>query len=58
MARLLHLPLAVFERSYSFAHHGSDRYQFFYCDLARDSDQRAYEMIREQYARASNIIKD
>ena len=43
-------PLTVFDRSYGDAHQNLDRNQFAYCDLARERQQWAYELVREQHA--------
>ena len=43
-------PLIVFDRSYGDAHQNLDRDQLAYCDLARERQQRAYEIVREQHA--------
>ena len=50
IGRLPRLPLPVFERSYGSAHQSLDCDQLAYCDLARDRQQRAYEIVREQHA--------
>ena len=50
IGRLLRLPLTVFDRSYGSAHQSLDRDQLAYCDLARDRQQRAYAIVREQHA--------
>ena len=43
-------PLTVFDRSYGGAHQNLDRDQLAYCDLARERQQCAYELVREQHA--------
>ena len=48
--RLPRLPLAVFDRSYGGARQNLDRNQLAYCDLARERQQRAYELMREHHA--------
>ena len=48
--RLPRLPLTIVDRSYGSAHQSLDRDQLAYCDLARDRQQRAYEIVREQHA--------
>ena len=50
IGRLPHLPIAVFDRSYGGAHHSLDRNHLAYNDLARERQQRAYELVREHYA--------
>ena len=50
MGRLPRLPLAIFDRSYGGTHQNLDRDQLAYCDLARERQQRAYELVREQHA--------
>ena len=50
IGRLPRLPLTVFERSYDSAHQSLDCDQLAYCDLARDRQRRAYEIVREQHA--------
>ena len=44
------LPLTVFDRSYGGAHQSLDRDRLVYCDFARERQQRAYELVREQHA--------
>ena len=44
LGRLPRLPLTVFDRSYGGAHQSLDR------DLARERQQRAYELVLEQHA--------
>ena len=44
------LPLTVFDRSYGGIHQNLDRDQLAYCDFAREPQQRAYELVREQHA--------
>ena len=39
-----------FDRSYGGAHQNLDRDQLAYCNLARERQQRAYELVREQHA--------
>ena len=41
--------LTVFDRSYGDAHQNLDR-DLAYCDLARERQKRAYELVREQHA--------
>ena len=48
--RLPQLPLAVFDRSHVGAHQSLDHDHLAYCDLARERQQRAYELVREQHA--------
>ena len=43
-------PLIVFDRSYGDAHQNLDRDQLAHRDLARERQQRAYELVREQHA--------
>ena len=50
MGRLPRLPLTIFDRSYGGMHQNLDRDQLAYCDLARERQQRAYELVREQHA--------
>ena len=50
LGRLPRLPITVFDRSYGGAHQSLDRDQLAYCDLARERQQRAYELVREQHA--------
>ena len=50
MGRLPRLPLTIFDRSYGGTHQNLDRDQLAYCDLARERQQRAYELVREQHA--------
>ena len=50
IGRLPHLPLTVFDRSYGGAHQSLDRNQLAYCDLARERQPRAYELVQEQHA--------
>ena len=52
IGRLPRLPLAVFDRSHGGAHQSLDRDHLAYCDLARERQQRAYELFREQHALA------
>ena len=48
--RLPRPPLAVFDRSHGRARQGLDRDHLAYCDLARERQQRDYELVREQHA--------
>ena len=50
IGRLPRLPLAVFDRSHGGAHQSIDRDHLAYCDLSRERQQRAYKLVREQYA--------
>ena len=50
IGRLPRLPLTAFERPYGSVHQSLDRDQLAYCDLARERQQRAYEIVREQHA--------
>ena len=50
MGRLPRLPLTVFDRSYGGMHQNLDRDQLAYCDFARERQQRAYDLVREQHA--------
>ena len=50
IGRLPRLTLAVFDRSHGGAHHSLDRDHLAYCDLARERQQRAYELVHEQHA--------
>ena len=50
IGRLPRLLLAVFDRSHGGAHQSLDRDHLAYCDLARERQQRAYELVREQHA--------
>ena len=49
IGRLPHLPLTVFDRSHGGAHQSLDRDHLAYCDLARERQQLAYELVREQH---------
>ena len=42
--------LTVFNRSYGDAHQNLDRDQLAFCNLARERQQRAYELVLEQHA--------
>ena len=53
MGRLPRLPLTIFDRSYGGMHQNLDRDQLAYCDLARERQQRAYKLVREQHALTS-----
>ena len=48
--RLPRPPLNVFDRSYGGAHQSLDRDHLAYYDLARERQQHAYELVREQHA--------
>ena len=50
MGRLPRLPLAIFDRSHGGMYQNLDRDQLAYCDLARERQQRTYELVREQHA--------
>ena len=50
IGRLPRLPLAVFDRSCGGARQSLDRDYLAYCDLARERQQRAYELVREHHA--------
>ena len=50
IGRLPRLPLTVFDQSYGGTHQNLDRDQLAYCDLARERQQRAYELVRERHA--------
>ena len=50
IGRLPHLPLTVFDRSYGGGHQSLDRDHLAYSDLARERQQHAYELVREQHA--------
>ena len=50
IGRLPRLPLAVFDRSHGGVYQSLDRDHLAYCDLARERQQRAYELVREQHA--------
>ncbi|CAM9280045.1 unnamed protein product, partial [Ascophyllum nodosum] len=50
IGRLPRLLLAVFDHSYGGAHQSLDRDHLACCDLARERQQRAYELVREQHA--------
>ena len=52
IGRLPRLFLTFFDRSYGVAHQNLGRDQLTYCDLARERQQRAYELVREQHALA------
>ena len=44
--------LAVFDRSYGGAHQSFDCDHLAYCDLVRERQQRAYELVHEQHVLA------
>ena len=48
--RLPRLPLIVLDRSYGGAHQSLDRDQLAYCNLARERQQRPYELVCVQHA--------
>ena len=48
--RLPRPALTVFDRSYGGGHESLDRDHLAYCDLARERQQHAYELVREQHA--------
>ena len=48
--RLPRPPLTVFDRSYGGGHESLDRDHLAYCDPARERQQHAYELVREQHA--------
>ena len=48
--QLPRLPLTVFDRFYGGVHQSLDRDHLAYCDLARERQQHAYELVREQHA--------
>ena len=50
IGRLPRLPLTVFDRSYGGIHQSLDRDHLTYCDLARERQQHAYELVRAQHA--------
>ena len=50
IGRLPRLPLVVFDRAYGGGHQSFDRDHLVYCDLAREQQQHAYELMREQHA--------
>ena len=50
IGRLPRPSLAVFDRSYGGAHQSLDCNHLAYCDLARERQQRAYELVHEQHA--------
>ena len=50
IGRLPRPPFAFFERSYGGVHQSLDRDHLAYCDFARERQQRAYELVREQHA--------
>ena len=52
IGRLPRLSFAVFDRYYGRAHQSLDRDHLAYSDLAREKQQRAYELVREQHALA------
>ena len=49
MGRLPCLPLTIFERSGVAGHQSLARDHLAYCDLATDSQQRAYDIVREHH---------
>ena len=52
VGRLPRLPLAVFDRSHGGAHQSLECDHLVYYNLARERQQRAYELVREQHALA------
>ena len=50
IGRLRRLSLTFFDRSYGGAHQNLDRDRLAYCDLARERQQHAYDLVREQHA--------
>ena len=50
VGRLPHSSLAVFDRSYGGAHQSVDCDHLACCDLARERQQHAYELVHEQHA--------
>ena len=48
--RLPRLPPTAFNRSYGGGHQSLDRDHLVYCDLARERQQHAYELVREPHA--------
>ena len=50
IGRLPHLPLTIFDCSYGGARQSLYRDHLAYCDLAREQQQHAYELVREQHA--------
>ena len=50
IGRLPRPPFTTFDRSYGGADQNLGRDQLAYCDLARERQQRAYELVREQHA--------
>ena len=50
IGRLPRSSLAVFDRSYGGAHQSFECDHLAYCDLARERQQRAYELVHEQHA--------
>ena len=49
MGRLPRMPLTVFELPNAGGHQSLARDQLAHCDLAKDRQQRAYELVREQH---------
>ena len=50
MGRLPRLPLTIFDRLGTGGHQSLDRDQLDYCNFARDRQQRANQLVREQHA--------
>ena len=50
IGRLPRLLLTVFDRSYGGGHQSLDRDHLASCDLARERQQHAYELVREEHA--------
>ena len=65
LGRLPRLPLTVIERRGARGHQGLERDQVEYCDLARDRQRLAYQLVREHHviessriARANQALSD
>ena len=56
LGRLPRLPLTVIERQGASGHQSFQRDQLEYCDLARERQQLAYQLVREHQAIASSRI--
>ena len=56
LGRLPRLPLTIFERSNVGGHQSLNRDQLDYCNLIRDRQQQAYDLVREQNAITASRI--
>ena len=55
--RLPRLPLTIFEQHYARGNQSLARDRLEYCDLAADSQRRAYALVREQHALAVSRVE-